>query len=143
MISYNYHIKLLSFLYLKNSYVYPFFLWLWRSKLVLKVLVHLQHTYGLKSEWTIALYECAREQFGVLICNGYKVNTSFESISTLTTHIALNQNELLPCEFLDPARNKRLGYNYCIQMLSICMSYYIIPLYYNLIPISKVVIRTF
>ena len=37
-----------------------------------------------------AWYECAREQFGVIICH--------ESIS-FTKHIALNQDKLLPCIF--------------------------------------------
>ena len=56
----------------------------------------LKHSNGIKSEWIFAWYWCASEQFGLLICYVFKVQNSFVSISTLKTHIALNQNELLP-----------------------------------------------
>ena len=56
----------------------------------------LKQTYGIKSESICTWYWCALEQFCVLIWYVYKVKKSFVSISTFKTHIALNQNELLP-----------------------------------------------
>ena len=40
-------------------------------------------------------------------------------ISLKVTYMALNQNELLPCEFLDLTRNKRLCYNNYIEMFTL------------------------
>ena len=50
------------------------------------------------NQTTIAWYECAREQFSVIICPDYKIKTNIESIS-FTTHIALNQDKFLSCIF--------------------------------------------
>ena len=65
--------------------------------MVLKISVHLQHTYGPKAEWTHAIIFISKERFGVIICR-----TQFTQIFQLKVHIwSVHLGKKVQCERCD------------------------------------------